>query len=125
MFKEFIMKQDYDQEEDVLFLRSVKDYKYQESLEIGNSVILDFDKNYVPVALEILDASKFLEVDKSALKSLKGLEMTVVVNEDLVMVKASFAVSLNQETIEKPIDIKTVNDISIPHMQAHFELGKV
>jgi uncharacterized protein YuzE len=125
MTKEFRMKQDYDKENDILFLKSQEHYEYKESLELGTNVILDFDKNYVPVALEILDASELLKVDKSSLKNLEHLEMTVEINEDLVLVKAFFLVSLNKKTVEKPFDAKTINDISLPHMQAHFELVKV
>ena len=52
----------YDRHFDVLGIRVVDDYTYNRSIELQEGIILDFDENNVPVALEILDASKLLKL---------------------------------------------------------------
>ncbi|EKQ54923.1 MAG: hypothetical protein B655_0484 [Methanobacterium sp. Maddingley MBC34] len=124
MIKELKMKQDYDASNDSLFIYAAENHNYKESLEVSSNIILDFDEDYIPRAIEILGASKILNINKNSLKHLSNVDVLVDVSEELVHIKASFTVS-NQETIGKPLDVKTINDLSLPQLQAHFELGKV
>jgi len=52
----------YDYHSDVLGIKIADDYDYEESTELEEGIILDFDVNGIPVDLEILDASKVLNV---------------------------------------------------------------
>jgi len=47
----------YDKKEDALYIR-FNDKTYQESEEVKEGVIFDYDKNGKIIAIEILDASK-------------------------------------------------------------------
>jgi uncharacterized protein YuzE len=120
----FKMDKDYDVQNDVLYLHVIDDYEYKESLEIGGNIIVDFDKNYVPVALEILDASKFLNVSKFSLKNLIKWDMNIQVTEDSIKVKASFIVPVRQKEVEKPLLAEAMNDINLPIIQTHFNLAE-
>ena len=51
---------DYDHKGDSLFIHCVNPYEYDVSLELDNDVILDFDIDGKPVAVEFLNASKYL-----------------------------------------------------------------
>lgn len=51
--KEFELNHDYDLEGDSLFLFVTDDYAYKRSLRLDDDIILDFDENNTPVALEI------------------------------------------------------------------------
>ncbi len=68
--KHFMMDQDYDYQSDSLLLHITEDYEYKKSVRLEEDIILDFDKNDVPVALELLNASKTLHVKKSSLINL-------------------------------------------------------
>lgn len=52
--KSFKTNHDYDVENDSLFIYITDDYVYDKSLRLDKDVILDFDENKVPVALELL-----------------------------------------------------------------------
>lgn len=54
----------YYYESDILYLHKESSYHYKESVEMGAYIILDLDVNNTPVAVEILDASRFFNVDK-------------------------------------------------------------
>jgi uncharacterized protein YuzE len=73
--KLFELNKDYDIRSDSLYLYITDKYEYGESIEIEGNVILDFDKNSVPVAIEILNASKFLGVSKFSIKNLITLKL--------------------------------------------------
>ncbi len=113
----FQIKKDYDFQSDILYLRIVDDYHYQESLEIGNNLILDFDKHHHPVAVEILDASKVLNISKYSLQTDFNLEMEISVGKDLISVHAQFVLSLHQKRIPVVRDFRTLNDIRLPSQE--------
>ncbi len=52
------MVSDYDYQSDILYLHKELGYQYKESVEMGDNIILDLDIKDIPVAVEILDASK-------------------------------------------------------------------
>ena len=57
----------YDENVDMLGIKVKRDYNYNKTAEIDERLLLDFDENNVPVASEILDASKLLNVPKDIL----------------------------------------------------------
>lgn len=122
--KKFVMKQDYDVQNDSLFLYVADDYNYKESIEMDENTILDFDENYVPVALEILKALEFFNVNKFSLTRPIGLDMIIEIDEKSITMKASFLIQIRQRTTEKPINIKTPNDISLPLQETHFAMAE-
>ncbi|MDZ4172042.1 MAG: DUF2283 domain-containing protein, partial [Methanobacteriaceae archaeon] len=71
----------YDMAVDGLFIYVSGDYQYDTSIELDNDVILDFNEDGTPVALEILNASHVLTVPKYAINGIKEIQMTIKVNE--------------------------------------------
>jgi uncharacterized protein YuzE len=54
----------YDESVDIIYIR-FREGDYEESDEVSEGVIVDFDKEGKPMAIEILDASKILsQVDR-------------------------------------------------------------
>lgn len=121
--KPFKMEKDYDFQNDSLFMYITDEYEYKESIELGNNIILDFDKNDVPVAIEILDAAKVLNVEKFSLNNLKGLIMEISIEEDTITIKAEFKVVLHQMELDAPISLEVPNDLDLPQMQTEFALA--
>jgi uncharacterized protein YuzE len=119
----FVMDTDYDRQHDSLFMYVKDDYTYKESIELGNNIILDFDENYVPVAIEILDASKVLSVNKFSLSNPFNVEMEISVNEKRIKIEASFKVFLHQKEMDAPVNIESPNNIDLPNMQTHFAIA--
>jgi|LAHT01.1.fsa_nt_gb uncharacterized protein YuzE len=122
MKNQFQLRKDYDLESDVLWLSIEDDYNYRESIGIGN-VILDFDENCIPVAVEILDASKVLNLSKDSLKKDFNVKMDISLDEDLIAIHAQFAFP-NKKQIPVEKDFKTVNDINIPSREVGMVIGE-
>jgi uncharacterized protein YuzE len=53
------MKIEYDAQVDIMYIE-LREADIEESDEAASGVIVDFDKNGVPVGIEILDASSLL-----------------------------------------------------------------
>ena len=66
---------DYDEFCDNLGIKIDEKFKYLESVEMEDGIILDFDVNNRPVSLEILDASKRLNIPKESLNNIVFFKM--------------------------------------------------
>lgn len=55
------MRYFYDAEHDMLFIH-LRDAEYQDSQEIAPGFVVDFDRNGVPMALDISQASRNVDV---------------------------------------------------------------
>jgi uncharacterized protein YuzE len=119
--KIFKMKQNYDAENDSLFLYVIDDYKYRESVELDGNIILDFDENCVPVALEILNVSKLFGVSKYYLTKPISFRMSIAVSKKSIAIKSLFSINVRQRITEKPIKAETLNDINLPLQETSFE----
>jgi uncharacterized protein YuzE len=118
--KEFEIEEHYDPIADSLYIRIINDYEYLESIDLGENVILDFDKNHVPVALEIIDASKKLNVNPFSLKRIVEVTMQIRIKEETIKLHANLSVPVHNKQLKKPVDITAVNDVDIPQIQTNF-----
>jgi uncharacterized protein YuzE len=57
------MKYSYDDESDSLFI-CLRDGEYDESEEIYEGFVIDFDKSGRPLNIDISDASKFVDIPR-------------------------------------------------------------
>jgi uncharacterized protein YuzE len=90
-----IKKIDYDEEVDILSIDADHaDYKY--SIDLGK-VIVDFDRNDVPIGLEILDASKTLGIDIDILNNIRSAMSTISVDLEKNDIKVILAVIYENE----------------------------
>ena len=110
----------YDYEYDVLAITVSRSFKYNKTVEMDGGVLLDFDDDNVPVSLEILDASKRLNVPKYSLKKLIGFKMSVSVDERSICVCASFKVMLHNRKQNSILECFTSNYYNIPSMETEF-----
>jgi uncharacterized protein YuzE len=110
----------YDMAVDGLFIYVSGDYQYDTSIELDNDVILDFNEDGTPVALEILNASHVLKVPKYAINGIKEIKMTIKVNEKSITLKAGFGVILHNMKQTQLVDTFTSNDIGIPSMETEL-----
>ena len=114
------MNQDYDYQSDSLLLYITDDYEYKKSVRLEDDIILDFDKNDVPVALELLNASNILNVKKSSLIQPVSLNMDIGVGKDIIKLDATFSVLIHQKQIPKSLNWQISNDIKLNANEATF-----
>lgn len=100
----------------------------------NKSIVIEFD-NYsqknikvvtdsqnIPVALEILDASKYFRVKPYALRNF-ALDMNIHIQSDKITLKAKFIISTHHKKEEVPVNVGTINGIELPTMQTSYAVA--
>jgi uncharacterized protein YuzE len=108
----------YDYSSDVFGVKVKNDFIYHETVELEDGVLLDFDKNNVPVSLEIMDASKRFNIPKSSLNDLKFFNMTVVVDNKFITINVVIGVLIHNNENKQILESFTVNKYGIPNITA-------
>lgn len=83
-------------------------------------VLLDFDERNVPVSLEILDASKRLNVPKYSLKNLVNFKMSISVTDKSICLNAAFNVIIHNKHKFPILKSLTDNYSNISAMETEF-----
>jgi uncharacterized protein YuzE len=106
----------YDHHFDVLGIRVKDDYNYEKSIELEEGIILDFDDNNIPVALEILDASKVLKIPEKHYLRNRRIRMKILINKEVIALHLKVAVTIHNKKETLPLDFSTINNINAPAM---------
>lgn len=117
-----VLKYMYDYYSDVLGVKVKNDFIYHETVELEDDVLLDFDKNDVPVSLEIMDASKRFNIPKSSLNDLKFFNMTVVVDNKFITINVVIGVLIHNNENKQILESFTVNKYGIPNITADLTI---
>ena len=117
-----VLKYKYDYSSDVLGVKVKNDFIYHETVELEDGVLLDFDKNDVPVSLEIMDASKRFNIPKSSLNDLKFFNMTVVVDNKFITINVVIGVLIHNNENKQILESFTVNKYGIPNITADLTI---
>jgi uncharacterized protein YuzE len=94
--------------------------KYYESIELSNDVIIDFDKNRLPRALEILNASYYLKTNKENLRNIRTANIQVKITEKNIWVKVNIISSFRNRKIESFSGSYAINNINAPNLNAEL-----
>jgi len=117
--KSFAIETRYENYFDTLAIRVTEPYKYKESIELEEGIILDFDENNFPVALEVLDASKVLKIPKKQyLNEITCVHMNICISDELIKVKLTVEVEINQKETSMTVNSLAINNINAPVMDA-------
>ncbi len=100
----------YDFREDNLYL--YKEKKAYGSIEFGENIVIDFDKNLNIVALEFFNASKVLSAlsgKKITKKSLSTIKETSLISERKGgLVIAFFTIKMSEFAIEEKLSLQDI-----------------
>lgn len=110
----------YDYTYDVLAIKVTRPFEYDKTVEMDEGVLLDFDVDNIPVSLEILDASKRLNVPKYSLKNLIDFKMSVSVDDKSICICANFKLMLHNKEQSPILESFTSNYSNIPSMETEF-----
>ena len=116
----FTMDYDYDYQNDSLFLHITDDYHYKRSLRLDEDIIIDFDVDNVPVAMEILHASKRFNTPRLSLRNPIGLNMHIEIGDDYIHIKAAFEINIRNKFIPLELNAEGENSINLPSQATHF-----
>jgi uncharacterized protein YuzE len=113
-------KQDYDVQNDTLFIY-MEDYDYKKSIRMDKDFILDLDKNFDPVALEILHASKVFNINnKFHLTRPMEIDINIDIDENTITIEGTFIIQIRQREEPKPVKAEAANLLNLPVQDMRF-----
>lgn len=80
----------YNDSIDTLGIKVKRDFQYGETIEMDEGILLDFDIDNIPTALEILNASKKLNVPKESFEKMHCFNMKVCIDKKSIFMYAIF-----------------------------------
>lgn len=115
--KKFDLKYSYDIEVDSIFIKIKENYKYRESLELEDGIILDFSEEGIPVALEILDISDLFSVKKDCFNNIENINITIAITNSSISLNLLIELLIDNEKIDQPFSTIAKNIINVPEME--------
>ncbi|WP_405277348.1 DUF2283 domain-containing protein [Methanobrevibacter sp.] len=115
--KKFDLKYSYDIEVDSIFIKIKENYKYRESLELEDGIILDFSEEGIPVALEILDISDLFSVKKDCFNNIENINITIAITNSSISLNLLIELLIDNEKIDQPFNTIAKNVINVPEME--------
>lgn len=112
---------DYDIQSDSLFVYRNIDYEYDVSFELGDDVIMDFDKNNVPVAFEFLNASKLFKMKKIDFNNLLRIRIKADINEDEITLNIHIVAAIHNKNTNFDVNRVASNIQNIPVYASEFD----
>ncbi len=113
--KKYEAEYTYDYNLDLINIEIKDEYTHKKSLELSFGVFLDFDDNNLPVNLEMLSASKILNIEKDFLINPNG-NVTITISKDIIEVGITF------ELINDSLQFTTLNQYGFPNSQSSFAI---
>lgn len=111
---------DYDIQGDSLFIYCVEKYEYDVSLELDNDVILDIDKQGIPVAFEFLNASKLFHLEKNLLNNIIKIHVKSTITPESISLNVELVVPIHNKTQIFNINRITSNLTGIPALDTEL-----
>jgi len=119
-----ILVYDYDYENDILFFFSEKNYGYEFSKPLNESFIMDFNKNKIPIGLEISNASKIFKTKKYLLKTIKEGVLEIIINEEKIKLNLTLLIEIhNKNTKTFPVNYIGINDSQLPNINTEISVA--
>lgn len=99
----------YDSENDTLFIfpKKRKPSEYLLSQWVDEDIILDIDKNKRPIGIEILSASKKLDIKKSLLNRVSKWQTEITINKNII--KINIKLTYKNKLSEKDLAFEKIN----------------
>lgn len=108
---------DYSDEVDALVIYDKEDYIYDSSIELDQDIILDYDPDGIPVAIELLNTSKIFKVPKDSLKTIENIQGYAKVTEKSIFVEFTFEVCFNNKKQSCFFDSIKSNNVALPNIE--------
>ena len=103
----------YDWSLDLLNFSCVEPFKFKRSIEIDEGIFLDFDENGLPVALELIGASKILHVQSKRLID-SDFKVHIQISKSLTKIEIKVSFSIKLEQLEFAVKKEISNDYLLP-----------
>ena len=115
----------YDDEEDILCFHSKDNYEYEVSDFLTNLIVLDYNKDRLPIGIDILHASEVLNTKKDFIKNIKKGEITIEISEEEIELRLNLTISFDKKATTLPINFIVANKYQIPSIQTEIAVASV
>lgn len=118
--KNFEVITKYNSHYDMLGIKITDDYKYNHSIEMKDGVIVDFDSDDKPVAVQLIGASKMFNIPKISLHNIPLIEMSIKINESCIRLDLTIGVNVHNKKLEQTFNSLVDNDSGLPDFEAEL-----
>ena len=115
--KKFDAEYTYDYRLDLVNIEVKHNYVHKMSVYLDVGIYLDFDENYNPVNLEIVDVAGRLGVDKNCFLNPDG-DVIITVTNAIINVEVIFKFKKEVEHLQ----LNAVNNLDIPNTEINLAL---
>ncbi|MBF4469216.1 MAG: DUF2283 domain-containing protein [Methanobrevibacter arboriphilus] len=123
---ENIMLMEYDYENDILFFNAEKNYEYEFSEILDESIVMDFNKYKAPIGLEISNASKIFKVKKFQIKHFSSGDLHICINKNSIKLKLGLSITVHEKnTPIPPMSFVGENNLNIPTFESDLAVSSV
>lgn len=120
----YFVKFDYKARLDSIYVNILGNQENDESCQVSENVIIDINSDKVPVRFRIVDASIIFQEKKSLLKNLSNVKIDLMVDSDSVHFKGQIDFAIDNDILEKNIDVTATNDMKMPEMKGTYAAGR-
>lgn len=108
---------DYDYQEDILYFHLGENSNYESSKNLNKNILIDFNKNNLPIGVEIFNASEILGTKKLYLKQIEQGIMKIKINKESINLNLNLIIVIHQRKTNLPVNITTDNNYQLPNTQ--------
>ncbi|GAB6055890.1 hypothetical protein JCM15415_12060 [Methanobacterium movens] len=116
----YLVKNQYQNPEDTLYIRIIGNYNYHESLKISEDLTVDFDSEKVPISIKLENASQVLEVNKKSLNHISVIRMEIISRPESIEFSGKIVLKIKDEDVEKTLEATADNKLNIPEIKNIF-----
>jgi hypothetical protein len=121
----YIVKFDYKARLDSICINILGNLKKkEESFSVSDNVIIDLDAEKNPVLFRISDVSVIFQEKKNFFKNISQVKIDLKVDSDSITFNGLFQFSIDNEVLEKKLDITIPNEIKMPETLGTYTAGK-
>lgn len=106
----------YDFAFDLIDFACEREFKFKRSVNLGEGMFLDFDEKDMPVALELIGASKILRVHGKHLID-PNLNVHIEITRNLIKIEIKLKYSINQRQFDVNFKNEVSNDWLLPSIE--------
>jgi len=116
------LKYKYDTLADALSIYVVDGSRFEEAIELDSNIFLVIGEDNYPTALEILDASKVLDVKKYSLKRINSIHLKMCIDNDKIIVECIFNFPIHSGEKIKSTNSTIINDMNLPNIETELAM---
>lgn len=121
----YIVKFDYKARLDSIYINILGNLKKtQDTLAVSDNVIIDLDAENNPVLFKIVDASVIFQEKKNFFKNISQVKIDLIVDSDSINFNGKFYFSIDNEVLEKNVEVTIPNEIKMPETKGTYTAGR-